>query len=164
MRHLVLAGIISMLLVSTGAAPQKTSFVRDGSKPYAYIKFDHTGKRKPVRSGENTQGLWLKFVNNSNIPIEVGSFDPGTDDPGVGLLDEVVPYSGSRGGPSPPDGYGEEVHSSMTVEPGDAVLFSVPRDHVSKRWYLRVRFTLVVGQQSVQQPYSYAEFTERMLR
>ena len=160
MRRLVQIGILSASLVSTFAYPQKASFVRNSSKPYAYIQFDHTGKRKPVRSVENEQGLWLRFVNNSNVPIEVGSFDPGTDDPGTGLLDEVVPYSGPRGGPSPPDGYGREIHSSLTVDPGDTVLFSVPRDHVSKQWYLRVRFTLAVGQQSIQQPYSYVEFTE----
>jgi hypothetical protein len=157
---------LSALSIQTAYA-QKAPFVRDTSKPYAYLQFDHVGKRRPIRTEESTDGLWLKFVNNSNVPMEVGSFDPGTNDAGIGLLDEVVPYSnpGVRTqSVNPPDGYSGEVHSSMIVQPGDAVLFCVPREHVSKQWYLRVRFTLVVGKESVQQPSSYVEFTEGMLR
>ena len=166
--RILLAVIITLgTLLSRVSFAQKASFVRDTSKPYAYLQFDHVGKRKPVRSEESTEGLWLKFVNNSNVPIELGSFDPGTNDAGTGLLDEVVPYNdlGLRSqSVNLPEGYSGEVHSSMTVRPGEAVLFSVPRGHVSKQWYLRVRFTLIVGKQSIQQPFSYVEFTEGMLR
>jgi hypothetical protein len=141
--RILLALIITLgaLLLPTAYA-QKAPFVRDASKPYAYLQFDHVGKRKPIRSEESTEGLWLKFVNNSNVPIEVGSFDPGTSDAGIGLVDEVVPYSnpGVRSqSVKPPEGYSGEVYSSMTVQPGDAVLFCVPREQVSKQWYLRVQ-------------------------
>lgn len=166
MRIILLLAVTLGLVLSQRSQAQQMRFSRDPSRPYAYLQFDHVGKRKPTRSGESTRGLWLKFVNNSNVPMELGSFDPGTNDPGTGLLDEVLAYSGSglsSRSANPPKGYSAEAHSSITIQPGDTVLFGVPREHVSKQWYLRVRFTLVVGKESVQQPYSYVEFTDGML-
>ncbi len=59
----------------------------------------------------------------------------------------------------PPEGYYAEVGSVTTVHSGESVLFSVPSNHLSSEWYLRVRFTLAVSPDRIgDQPYSYADF------
>lgn len=166
MKSLIAFSIALGILLSPMAHPQQATFVRDSAKPYIYLQFDHVGKRKPIQVGESNQGLWLRFVNNSNVPVKVGSFDPGSDDPGTGLISEVIPYKGLGAYSSPknlPPGYESEVYSLMSVQPGESILFSVPKEYVSELWYLRIRFTLSVGQDSVQQPYSFVEFREEML-
>lgn len=62
-----------------------------------------------------------------------------------------------------PIGYGFEIGTFRTIKPGDSVLFSVPFEHVSPRWYLRVRFTLVVSPpvRGDEEPYSYVNFSWR---
>ncbi len=47
-------------------------FLLDGSRPYAYLQFDHVGVRKPIEAGEGSEGLWLRIVNNCVVPIAVG--------------------------------------------------------------------------------------------
>jgi hypothetical protein len=148
-------------------------FVLNDAKPYVYITFDHAGKRKPLGPNESTQGLWLRLVNNCRVPVTIGTFGTGSDEPGIGVFHEVVPIpkAGSHGIPgpadetsserarNPPEGYYAEVGSSMTVAPGESVLFSVPLNHLTRAWYLRVRFTLAVSPSKVgDQPYSYADF------
>jgi hypothetical protein len=182
MRYLAL--IVLSSLVVANAQKTAQSFVLNEAKPYVYIAFDHAGKRKPLGQDEDKQGLWLKFVNNCRIPVTVGTFETGTDDPGIGVFYDVVPFpvGGTKGipgpqaeGPSkaatkpredssepaakPPEGYYAEVGSVTTVAPGESVLFSVPSNHLSSRWYLRVRFTLAVSPNRIgDQPYSYADF------
>ena len=58
-----------------------SQFVIDPAEPYVYIKFDHIGRRKPATEGEGSEGLWLRLVNNCNLPITVFTFDLGTGDP-----------------------------------------------------------------------------------
>ncbi len=59
-----------------------------------------------------------------------------------------------------PIGYGFEFVTHETVNPGESVLFSVPLEHVSPRWYLRVQFTLVASPpvRGGGEPYSYVDF------
>src|SRR5580658_7716336 len=152
-----------VLLIAITVFAQKATlpFVIDGTKPYVYLKFDHTGPRKPVFEGEVREGLWLRLVNNSRIPIRVGTFDPGTDE-GMGVIHEVVALRSSLYAttePSkPPEGYDMEVHSVEVLPPGKSILFSVPLNHVGPKWYLRVQFTLAVSADLGGQPYSYADF------
>lgn len=63
----------------------------------------------------------------------------------------------------PPVGYSSEFITPRAVSPGESVLFSVPIEHVSPRWYIRVRFTLVVTPpvRGDEEPYSYVEFSWR---
>jgi len=170
--------VVVLLLTALGLPgaqdAQTTPFVMDANKPYVYLEFDHVGQRKPLGPDEGKQGLWLRFVNNCRVPVTIGTFGTGTEDPGIGVIDEVVAIlpSGSGGIPElegtrprhavkPPEGYdvGAEVHSLATVDPGESVLFSVPLNHVSPDWYLRVEFTLDVSDRKVgDQPYSYADF------
>lgn len=84
----------------------------------------------------------------------------------IGLEHEVVLNSAIRGmilppslaatGPEPranpmtqesetereeiPRGYVEEVASLLTIEPGGEMLFSVPTNHLSKRWHTELAF------------------------
>lgn len=102
-----------------------------------------------------------------------------TGDPGMGLYDEVVSlpepvkyykYQAGPGTPSAamerknaPPGYSLDeidVVSTMTINPGEAMLFSVPFNHVSQRWYLRVKFALELPQKTSRpQPYTFADFS-----
>lgn len=165
--------LLVFLIAANGQNKASQPFVLDQAKPYVYIAFDHAGKRKPLGRGESKVGFWLRFVNNCRVPVTIGTFGTSTDDPGVGVFDEVVPIQtgGSSGIPEapepgrlelagkPPEGYYAEVGSAMTVAPGKSVLFSVPSNHLSAAWYLRVRFTLAVSPSKVgDQPYSFADF------
>jgi hypothetical protein len=179
MRFLCLI-VVGLLGVANAQNKANESFVLNEAKPYVYIAFDHAGNRKPLGQGESAQGFWLKFVNNCRVPVTVATFETGTGDPGIGVLHDVVPYQTSRvkgipgpqaetsskagDGPSesatkPPEGYSAEVSSTTTVAPGESVQFSVPFNHLSPSWYLRVRFTLAVSPNRIgDQPYSYADF------
>ena len=172
----MIRSIFVFLLIASAAAvaQNKTpiSFVLDKSKPYVFIEFDRAGKRQPVLLDESDYGVWLRFVNNCRVPITIGTFGTGTDDPGVGVLHDVVqiPAAGYGGYPEPagtrrtpfrepPMGYNNiDVHSLMTVYPGKSVLFSVPLEHLSPHWYIRVEFNLEVSKDRGDQPNSYANF------
>ena len=108
---------------------------------------DSSGHRDPVVKGENPQGLWLRLVNNSRIPIQVRTFDLGTGDHEVGINYDVVAVGGIVDEPPPvakPRGYSSAVGSPAVIEPGQFLLFSIPSDHVSKWWYIQARFDLVL--------------------
>jgi hypothetical protein len=151
-------------------------FVLNPSKPYLYIQFDHVGPRTPIQEGEGNVGLWLRIVNNCREPILVPTFGLTTGDPGVGVLDEIVPnvvttsvvpggvpLAGGSAKPEkrPPEGYSAEVHSMTRVLPGRELLFSVPLNHVSDQWFMRVRVVLDVNRPTVwPRPYTYLEFLD----
>jgi hypothetical protein len=177
------AFLLAFTLCATMQGQQPMSdFVLNPSKPYVYLQFDHVGPRKPLREGEGNVGLWLRIVNNCREPITVPTFGLSSGDPGVGVLDEVVPdiltmsVTADSGGinvsegaastavpvspkNSPPQGYSAEVSSMTRVLPGKDMLFSVPLNHVSDKWFMRVRFVLDVNKPSVGTgPYTYLDF------
>jgi hypothetical protein len=179
--HFLCLIVVGLLSAANAQSKATKSFVLNEAKPYVYITFDHAGNRKPVGPDESEQGFWLRFVNNCHVPVVIETFEPGTGDPGTGVLHDVVsdqPGSrvkgipgplveapkGAAGGPTepstkPPEGYSAEVRSVTTVAPGESVLFSVPSNHLSPNWHLRVRFTLAVSPNKIgDQPYSYADF------
>jgi hypothetical protein len=138
-------------------------FVLNDTKPYAFLQFDHTGPRKPIQAGETTQGLWLKIVNNCEVPISVKTYGSTPGDPEVSVLDEVIPVQGgfsvledaeqASGSERNlhalmPHGYSTEVSPLARILPGTSLLFSVPRNHVGLNWFLRVKVTLDVSQPS----------------
>lgn len=184
MRSLCLIMLGLLVAGNSKTNPTTRAFVLNEAKPYVYIAFDHSGERKPLGPNEDKRGFWLRFVNNCSVPVTLGTFETGTNDPGVGVFYDVVPFPvvGIGGSPSPqerapskpaansaeapaaraeeaPEGYYAEVGSVTTVPSGGSVLFSVPSNHLSSRWYLRVRFTLAVSPNKIgDQPYSYADF------
>jgi hypothetical protein len=156
--------VLFLFATSMHAQSAATSFVLDQSKAYAYLQFDHVGPRKPIQEGEPAQGLWLRLVNNCKVPINVRTYGITTGDPDVGVLDEVIPFPpileihSDLDQPSVredhstqkmPHGYDAELSSMTRVLPGKSLLFSVPRNHVSRDWYLRIKFTLDVSKPSV---------------
>lgn len=126
------------------------------------IAFDHVGHRSPVMKSENPQALWLWLVNNSRIPIQVLTFDLGTGDHEVGINYDVVVVPGLVDTPPPttkPRGYSSEVGSPAVINPGRSLVFSIPRDHVSKWWYIQARFDLVLPTpREGTQPFSTVSF------
>ena len=141
-----LAPIISFLALASLGMAQISSeqFVIDVSKPYAYLKFDHIGDRKPVNDWESSKGLWLRLVNNSSLPIKINVFGLGSNDPGVGVNFETVPAEG-RIDPDiklqkKPFGYALDIGTSVTIAPKGDLLFSVPAECVTKQWYIKVKF------------------------
>jgi len=156
---------------SPNAEKRSSDFVIDESKPYVYIAFDHVGSRVPLSKDEVPTGLWLRVVNNCKVPISLRTFDPATHDPGVGVLHEIVashtippPGPGIVGSEKPPVGYSAEILSYTIIPPGESLLFSVPSNHVSQHWYLRVQFELEPANRgSGPQPYSFVDFTWAMI-
>jgi len=169
---------------------EKQEFVIDASKPYVFLKFDHVGPRKPIRQGESTTGIWLRVVNNCRIPIVFEGFDGTPGERGVVLLDEVVAnetilqiYSSPNSDlqvesePVPqtsesdrsaipktkqePNGYTSELPGIYRVAPGKELLFSIPRNHISTAWYMRVKFALDLNRSSVSTgPFTYLPYHE----
>lgn len=162
----LLAIFLSVMPLSASANPiAPDQFVINKANPYVYIKFDHLGKREPATDGEGTEGLWLRLVNNCNLPITVLTFDLGTGDPGVGVRYSVVPVSGFRGPTEEqlktmPKGYSTDVGTSVKIPPGGNLLFSVPLNRVTPRWYIQLRFDLALpGPGEGYHPYSLVDFT-----
>jgi hypothetical protein len=58
-----------------------------------------------------------------------------------------------------PEGYLLKVSGAVRVQPGEEILFSVPRNHVSNEWDLRLKFVLDVSR-SKAGPYTYLYFSE----
>jgi hypothetical protein len=165
--------VLLFTVATMHAQTPDTSFVLDATKPYVYLQFDHVGPRKPLHEGEPSTGLWLRIVNNCKVPISVRSYGVTTGDVGTGVFDEVIPVqqgftvqastgeiplsTDERPTQKPakepiakmPEGYSAELSSVTRVLPGKSLLFSVPRNHVSRDWFLRVKFTLDVSEPSV---------------
>ena len=159
-KYTVLCGVLLTSLLASGQV-QTTDFLIDPSKDYVYLKFDHVGRRERLEGDEISQGLWMRLVNNCRLPVIVATFNPGTNDPGVGIYDVVVPIMvkgptlhlerGKNGqhGPSRisrtkvPKGYSlPDTFSTASISPGESILFSVPANHISPSWSLEIRFYL----------------------
>lgn len=152
-RALIAVAVLLLLSASIPFAMAQTpakGFVIDQSVPWAYIKFDHLGERKPANDWESTKGLWLRLVNNCRVPIQISVLSPGTGDPGVVVNFDVVPTPG-RYAPDTeerkkmPFGYAADIGTLVTIQPKGALLFSVPAESVSEHWYIQVRFNLALA-------------------
>jgi hypothetical protein len=175
---LVLFSVLSASAASAQAQKKSPSFVIDPSQPYVYLKFDHVGKRQPLSRHEPDRGLWIRLVNNCRLPITVATFDTETNDPGIGVDDEIVPVDlnapplgqvlhpvesapSEQPNESIPKGYSSgDVVNTTTVAPGTSLLLSLPANHVGRSWELQIQFYLnVAGQGSYGYgPYSVVSF------
>jgi hypothetical protein len=174
--------VMTLLLLSPGLLAQGVpdSFVIDKSKPFAYLVFDHIGPRKPAQLGEGSEGIWLRVVDNCRIPIVFRSESAPEGDSGSTLEDEVVPVvpmleilltpeeldaskqrslDRREALKHKPDGYQFEVSGVLRIEPGKDALFSVPRNHVGRFWFMRVKFALEVSRSALSiGPFTYLDF------
>jgi hypothetical protein len=175
---LVLFTVVSASVGAAQIQKRPPSFVIDRSKPYVYLEFDHLGKRQPLSRHEPDRGLWIRLVNNCQLPITVATFNTETSDPGIGVDDEIVRVDlnapalahGLRAGERPPneqpndsipEGYRSgDVVNTTTVAPGTSLLLSLPANHVGPSWYLQIQFYLNVPMQSSYRygPYSVVSF------
>jgi hypothetical protein len=167
MRELCYAALISALtvccLAQSGPTPK---LVLDKAKPIVYIELDHIGPRPRVEGDEPDRGLWLRVVNNSVLPIEVQTMGTSTDPELTLVPDEIVGRwtrieESDAPEPKRPMGYvaGHLINTEL-IQPGKALLFSVPVTHVGRSWYMRVPFQFHLAPiQRGTQPVGYAPFT-----
>ena len=150
--------LVICLSIASIAQEKPTDFVLDSSMPYVYLKFDHVGPRTPLLPGEDPEGLWLRIVNNCRVPISVRSFGMTPDNQGISVFDEVIPARSAgveihhdisvEDPPAKqpmkplPHGYSAELYSTIQILPGKDLLISVPRNHVSRDWFMRVTIAL----------------------
>lgn len=159
-----------LAVTMVGAAPQggsQRSISLDESRPYVEIVFERSGERVPVFDGEGKQGLWLKLRNNCVLPIEVRVLPGNRGNPGFLVPHEVIeelagvrPLSGHRPLLTKPSGYGSpDVGNSRAIAPEKDLLFSVPLNHVTREWFLRVEIELVMPVPARgNQPRTFVEF------
>lgn len=143
--HLVLGLLLVHLAAAQIPAGRTVNLALDSTKPIVYIAFDHAGPRQPVEQGEPDQGLWLRLVNNSALPIEVRANGTATDPEMTILPDTItrrmVPISMSSAvREKMPRGYSYGMGTLITIDSGKSLVFSVPANHVSPAWFLQVPF------------------------
>jgi hypothetical protein len=160
---------ISLVLLMIGglhAEPHgQAKLALDETEPIVYIQFDHAGPRQAVREGEPPNGLWLRLINNSVLPIVVRTNGSATDSTMTLVPDVITAIKGKipKSGPirgKMPSGYSSDTGSFLSVDPGKSLVFSVPANHVSHSWYMQVpfEFSLPPVKEGIQ-PICYAEFT-----
>ena len=167
MRGLCYAAQIFALTVCCPAQSGPTpKLVLDNAKPMVYIELDHIGPRPPVEADEPDRGLWLRLVNNSVVSIEVQTMGTSTDPELTLVPDEIVGrWTRIKESDSPepkmPMGYRSgDIVGTELIQPGKALLFSVPVTHVGRSWYMQVPFQLHLPPiQHGTQPLNYAPFT-----
>lgn len=156
----VLFALASPLLSQSFAS----NFVIDKSKPFVYLVFDHIGTQKPHYKGDDPKRLFLRVVNNCNIPIRVVVDDAN---PGLGYLvnhevlawpdsseilmlgnkdEEVRSYQTDRESAlrHMPKGLSMELASLLPVMPGQSLLLNIPRSDVGQYWFIRIEFEFFV--------------------
>ena len=180
------AWILCLFLVTGWSAiAQETAvknFIIDPSEPYAYLEFDHIGPN-PIQHGEDKLRLWLRFVNNCQIPIVFLVHGTPPDITGIILLDDVIAneepkiiISSAEDVPKieeeeklreiklkgKPAGYATsplDVFGVARVQPGSDLLFSVPLNHVDDDWHMQLKFALEVNNSSANSgPFTYLSF------
>jgi hypothetical protein len=167
---LVIVPLLCVASTTLFAQGTKTnnSFLIDVNRPFVYVKFDHIGPGAPRSADEPNSRIWLRLTNNCRIPLLVRANSVPDESPKneIGLEWRVVPNTTIQGMGSffPPGkdqpqteqnaeiqksglktddiprGYMEEVTSLVTIGPGEEVLFSMPVNHLSKRWHVEIPF------------------------
>jgi hypothetical protein len=163
----VVLTIASASLLAQSSKTGGTDFLIDVNRPFVYVNFDHIGLGIPRDTTEPKSRIWLRLRNNCRLGIVVRANGVPDDSPKdeVGLEYEVVANpatnvvsfsassadkreSGQSGNSQTaktksdeiPRGYMGEVASSVTVGPGQEILFSMPINHLSKRWHVEIPF------------------------
>ena len=161
--------VVGTPLLSRSTKTRK-EFLIDVNRPFVYLKFDHIGPGAPRSEDEPTSRMWVRITNNCRIPILVRANGVPDESPKdeVGVQYDVVPNPEIRGavmsfpqssviGKSEsekatdqeesqakveevPRGYMFHVASLVSIEPGTDLLFSLPVNHLSKKWHIEIPF------------------------
>ena len=111
----------------------------DAAKPYVYIEFDHKS------ASQSTNGhvalLWLRFVNNSTLPLRVKTYSKGKGSEEVGINYSMQLTSEGRlkylkDKDDVPVGHMQDVSSSEIIPSGSSLVFTIPATDVSEYWYI----------------------------
>lgn len=103
--------------------------------PTVYVTFDRVAKREPLRAGESNQGIWLRLHNNTRWPIVLKMNAVPAEYGDAGLFYEVLSERRVI-----VDG-GCHVCSTNRLSPGRSLLFSLPREVLTKGEAIRVSFS-----------------------
>lgn len=110
-------------------------------RPNVYVSFEREGKRKPLRTGDSNNGVWLRFHNNSKWKVGVCMFDTAKDYGDKELNYEVERYEGASESEETPIANDPEGSCPLVfIESGKSVLFSVPREQLAKGLAIKVQF------------------------
>jgi hypothetical protein len=156
---------------SASSQSQVNALAIDPEKPFVFVSFDRVG-RPPLAPGNGQSDLlWLRIRNNSRVPIEVNAVDPEADAGGVEVMHEIVkaadlqgyssgPPNSSTGWISAPEHYSPiDVATTVRIEPGKDLRFSVPLNHVGPSWYFRLTFQFALPSvRSGRQPQGVVDF------
>ena len=177
----VWVGMVLLLSASSLAAPaEEGCFVIDNSRPWIDIAFRRVGKRIPVFPTESEHGLWLALRNNCRYSISVETMET-LDEPnkneGTLLVHDVVPIVTSiystplpPGAPAAkilanakldkPPGYALPGDFAITaeVQPGKELLFSVPLENVTRKWFIRIQVDFRIPGDRGVQPLVFVDF------
>jgi hypothetical protein len=168
MRMILAFLCIAALGVSSSPAQTKEaqgdlsqSFVVNPERRFVYLQFVRVGRGPQFNEGEPQTRIWFRLVNNSRIPIIVRTFGvpDGSAAEECGLMHEVVMNPALIGVVSDssmrtnvgepaksepaermPMGYGGGVSSAATLGASEALLFSIPRNHLSDKWHIEIDF------------------------
>ena len=118
------------------------------------MQFKKAGKCPSAASGTANGLIWLSLKNNTRWPISVDA--NGVEDQCYGDFSPFyqVEANGSSAPDGPiPDGRWSDVGSSVLIEPGESLEFSVPRSHLDPGLGIRIDFEFSWGkEQSVHSP------------
>jgi hypothetical protein len=89
--------------------------------------------RQPVGDGVVSYGTWPKGMSAPDVSAVLGAQSATTK--------SAPSQSGEKGtNDAMPYGYRFPTSSSATLEPGQSVYFSLPRNHVSDSWHVEIPF------------------------
>ena len=105
------------------------------NSPTVYITFIRMAKREPLRAGESDQGVWLKLHNNTRWPITLEMNGVPTEHGDAGLFYDVLLEKKVI--------LERQCHvcSLNNLNPGRSLLFSLPREYLTKGQVIRVKFS-----------------------
>ena len=144
---------IGVTSINAQTGPSARPFLIEPNRPLAYLHLDHIGLGAPEEDGKRHERVWVELHNNCRQSITVNTSGAPTGDTAdaTGVMDELIrtPSFGKLAeaddkklGPKEmPHDTSFDVGSLTTIKPGKILLFSLPANHFSKRWEIRIRFS-----------------------
>lgn len=141
LRILLLASALALLSTSV-FAQQKSSLLLNSEKPSVYVSFVKKGPLAGLYQGDSDMRVWLRFNNNTRMPIYAcdRSVPPAYGD---AELERNVYKSHSLGRTLVPTlgfGHGDACHV-REIASGKSVLFSIPAEELAERMIIQIPFT-----------------------
>ena len=120
---------------------QTNSVLIDASRPSVYVSYERRGRITPLLKGESDERIWLKFHNNTRIPVFLCKGEVPIDY-GDALLPRNVYQSGTmRTIQLTALGYETtDVCNVLEVRSGTAIIFSVPSEELNLGRLIEVEY------------------------